>query len=364
MSKKRDTILWINHAISYFKNQGKAQKDMAAILGLEESRVSEMKTGKSLLSESQKQAIIEICGSPRRDPGRFEVALCYNKFDDFFSSFCDLMENRYLRNLIAFFQNKENQTNLLSHCIPVEDMESNYNEAITLSDIDALVRHDESNEIFQRYQMWLQNIDGAEHPNMSLLIDRISVDDKNSFHLLYQLWFTIQRCPTFVLSNTKQFNLNPIIHTEEIILTGKKILIIENNGKLNPINQPIIERFGSHEKLPSNELIKHDFWHSVHCELYLSEDMNYHLTIQLSNDYCIESFPYEDDISNTNHLDFEVSVGENDLLVVIENINSMELFSTIEDVRKWCALPIDNHFKLKKNIARSGGYVPGVRVLV
>lgn len=29
MSKKRDTILWINHAISYFKSQGKTQKDTA-----------------------------------------------------------------------------------------------------------------------------------------------------------------------------------------------------------------------------------------------------------------------------------------------------------------------------------------------
>lgn len=364
MSKKRDTILWINHAVSYFKNQGKAQKDMAAILGLEESRISEMKTGKSLLSDSQKQAISEICGSPRRDPGRFEIALCYNKLDDFFSSFCDLMENRYLRNLIVFFQNKENQTNLLSHCIPVEDMEGNYNETITLSDIDTLVRHDELNEIFQRYQMWLQNIDGAERPNMSLLIDRISVNDKNSFHLLYQLWFTIKRCPTFALSNAKPFNLSPVIHTEEIILTGKKVLIIENNGKVNPINQPIIERFGSHEHFPSNEFIKHDCWHSVHCELYLSEDMNYHLTIQLSNDFRIEYFPYDDDINNTNELDFEVCVKENDLFVVIENIDSKKLFPIIEDVRKWCALPIDNHRTLKKNIARAGGYVPGARVLV
>lgn len=364
MSKKRDTILWINHAVSYFKNQGKAQKDMAAILDLEESRISEMKTGKSLLSASQKRAIIEICGSPRRDPGRFEIAHCYNNLGDFFSSFCDLMENRYLRNLIVFFQNKENQASLLSHCIPVEDMEGNYNETVTLSDIDTLVRHDELNEIFQRYQMWLQKIDGEERPNMYLLIDRISVDDKNSFHLLYQLWFTIQRCPTFVLSNDKPFNLSPVIHTEEIIITGKKVLIIENNGKINPINQPIIERFGSYGNIPSNEIIKHDHWHSVHCELYLSEDMNYHLTIQLSNNSFIESFPYEDDISNTNELDFEVCVKENDLLVVIENINSMELFSIIEDVRKWCALPIDNHFKLKKNIASSGGYVPGARVLV
>jgi len=57
-------------------------------------------------------------------------------------------------------------------------------------------------------------------------------------------------------------------------------------------------------------------------------------------------------------------VKENDLFVVIENIDSRKLFSIIEDVRKWCALPIDNHFELKKNIARAGGYVPGARVLV
>ncbi len=54
MSKKRDTILWINHAISYFKSQGKTQKDMSNVLCIEESRISEMKTAKRLLSPSER----------------------------------------------------------------------------------------------------------------------------------------------------------------------------------------------------------------------------------------------------------------------------------------------------------------------
>ncbi|WP_211253010.1 hypothetical protein [Vibrio pacinii] len=45
MSTKRDTILWIEHAISYFKTQGKTQKEMSKFLDLSESRISEMKVG-------------------------------------------------------------------------------------------------------------------------------------------------------------------------------------------------------------------------------------------------------------------------------------------------------------------------------
>ncbi|TOF42840.1 hypothetical protein CGJ22_25075, partial [Vibrio parahaemolyticus] len=55
--------------------------------------------------------------------------------------------------------------------------------------------------------------------------------------------------------------------------------------------QPIIERFGDGCRYPKNKCIKHDLWKTVRCELYLSEDMNYHLLIHLSHEYKICSYP-------------------------------------------------------------------------
>ncbi|EJF4458711.1 hypothetical protein MT303_002819 [Vibrio parahaemolyticus] len=368
MSKKRDTILWINHAISYFKSQGKTQKDMSNVLCIEESRISEMKTAKRLLSPSERQSIIDFCGAPRRESGRFEHALCFNSVDTFVASFDELMENRYLRELIRFFQDHENQANLLSKCIPIEDENGNYIETIRLSDIDEMIRDDDLEDTFQRYHHWLKNQNENSCLKMPVFNSSVLVEDKDVFHLIYQLWMLVKQCPTFLLATEESFNLNPVVDVEEVVITGEKVLLIENSSKPKPVNQPIIERFGDGRRYPNNKCIKHDLWQSIRCELYLSEDMNYHLLIHLSHEYQICSYPdtekYGDGAVHMSELTWQTDVDENDLLVVIENINSLKLFSIIEDVRKWCGLPIDNHLELKRRIAKSGGYVPGARVLV
>ncbi|WP_025524914.1 hypothetical protein [Vibrio parahaemolyticus] len=115
-----------------------------------------MKTAKRLLSPSERQSIIDFCGAPRRESGRFEQALCFDNVDTFVASFGELMENRYFRELIRFFQDHENQTNLLSKCIPIEDENGNYIETIRLPDIDEMIRDDDLEDTFQKYHHWLK----------------------------------------------------------------------------------------------------------------------------------------------------------------------------------------------------------------
>ncbi|UAL43978.1 helix-turn-helix transcriptional regulator [Shewanella inventionis] len=115
---KHDTILWINHAITYFKSIDKTQKDMAKALGLEESRVSEMKSGSGVISTNLMTKIVEYCGSPRRNPGRYLEVELYNDIENFFNSFESTTANRFYRKLLALIKNEDLYLNFLDLISP------------------------------------------------------------------------------------------------------------------------------------------------------------------------------------------------------------------------------------------------------
>ena len=389
MSTKQETIILINHAISYFKNQGKTQKDLAKALSIEESRISEMKTGRSLLSTSDKKSILDFCGHPRRDPGRYEKALCYKSVEEFTSQFGDLMKNHYIRQLIQYFQKTEHKTQLVQavrECTKyneyinnlVQNIAKNYVPKtvteITPSYIDELVRQPSSISVFQQYEnKWIKEKAHSRYKyTTSLTNNVVTIESQKIIHKLYLLWQVVQHHPDFRLSDESPLELPLLKNLEEVVITGENVLALYksdpySNYHPHSINNHSVQLFGYPENY-EDDLPKPNVWKSLRSEIILSEELNYYFSVHLClNSLPTVNFPPEldfDDDRAFGFIDGTANVQPSDLFVIIGKVPHQNLFKEIDEVRKWFCLPEDSHFELKRNIAKAGGYVPGARVLV
>ncbi|QYJ85842.1 helix-turn-helix transcriptional regulator [Shewanella mesophila] len=383
---KNDTILWINHAITYFKSIGKTQKDMAKLLGIEESRLSEMKGGSGLISQNLMVKIVEYCGAPRRNPGRYEEVELYNDLQQFFDNFKSITVNRFYRKLQKLIKNDDIYSQLLDAVSPhelhykadKETIEAMLNELFISEEfldkcekyskvLLTTVGYDE--RPIEGFQWW--NIDEAGCRILS--IAGLIIKDFDSFKLLYLFSKLFSANLGFKFGSDTPLNLQPEVPSEPVILTGKCILIMKR-GSLEStiINSAFFDLIGKKKigielnkyrglKLKSEQYMP-DYWQEVRCELYLSDNMNYHFLIYLSPTYIGESADIDDDSGNP--LKWRGDVGPDDRLIIIRNVNSLSLYQKIEEIRKWFGLPDDSLFELKREIAKAGGYVPGARVLL
>lgn len=337
--QKQDTILWINHAINFFKNQDKTQKEMAVLLGLEESRISEMKSGKSNMLPSTKRLINELCGTPRQEPGRWERVYISESVESFITNFDDFDLNNYLRKGLQGLKGQENKAEFLKNCT-FRDSDHD----VSFSDIDEFVRHDGFKDAYQECQEKLKRQHYYERQTLSVGDIAIRIDNQETFEWLEIVWLLAEKDPEFTITNIDQYNINPILQIQEVVLTGRKVLVIEKNIKPKSYS-----------------------WQNVRIELYLSQNTNYHLLVHLSDRdiraVTVDIEKYGDSALGVDECNLLVDVEDEDSLVLIENINSLDLFTTIDDVRKWCGLPRDHFTELKRRIAKYGGHIPGVRVL-
>jgi hypothetical protein len=397
---KHDTILWINHAIAYFKSIGKTQKDMAKILGLEESRVSEMKVGSGTISPNLMDKIIEYCGSPKRNPGHYVEVELYDGLDDFFDKFKDVTLNRFHRKLLKLATNEEIYHHLLSligapnlhYKIDKKIIESQLNEMFLSEEhLDKWKKYSEfirlnhkcfddskevkllRNELFQCQledkPLWTP---GSRDGFMTLDIGGVKMGTLDVFKLLFLYYKLIELNADFKFGNLTTPNIQPEVHIEPVILTGQRILTMKSHSlESAQITSGIYELFGKNKDLfqlsSQNKLglkpeqYMPDYWSCARCELYLSENMNYYILIQLSHKPIME-WAYEDDDSLSENKWFG-SI-EPDDRVIICNINSLRLYECIEEIRKWFGLPSDSLLEVKQKIAKAGGYVPGAKVLL
>ncbi|AGH80924.1 hypothetical protein PCNPT3_04910 [Psychromonas sp. CNPT3] len=387
---KHDTILWINHAIAYFKSIEKNQKDLAKELGIEEARISEMKIGKGTILPSLMTNIVDLCGAPRRNPGRYEEVELYDDLDSFFDSYIDVTEDRFYRKILKIFKNKE-YIKIIIHNIFSEEFRNENNKLeetdyLALKQINEIIKNTEFIDICSKCQKNLfeltgfynfawANRKGTYRDKEHLEIDGFCVRSRGDFHFLYLLWLVVEKYPDFKLGGKNNVNTPPYKELTPIVLTGNRLLIgtRDTNNFRTRINKEIEGKFGCSyrypklfdydspfEKFKLNNKIEPapDAWFEVIYEVYLSENMNYHLLIHLSFD------SVEQSIIDAEFNDNEFIVKPADRVVVIHNINSLDLFRKIEEIRKWIGLPKDNNYILKQQIAKAGGYVPGARVLI
>jgi transcriptional regulator with XRE-family HTH domain len=383
---KQDTILWINHAITYYKSIDKTQKDMAKALGIEESRVSEMKGGNGVISPNLMTKIVKYCGAPKRNPGRYEEVELYDDLDSFFDNFKGVTVNRFHRKLLKLAKNEEFYQQLLS-LISTPDLHYKTDKKIIESQLNELFLSEEYLEKCNNYSEVLRNTVGYDERPIEnfqwwniddrglhiLSVAGIVIGDFDTFRLLYLFSKLFEAKLGFKFCGESPLNVHPKVSTEPVILTGKRILIIKSGSLKNAgVNTTVSEMFGNnvnHNKLNEYRGLKlkpeqymPDCWEEARCELYLSEDMNYHFLLQLSPRIIAEWVPIDEE--SQSDLAYFGHVLPNDRLIVIRNINALSLYQQIEDVRKWFGLPSDSLFELKQEIAKAGGYVPGARVLL
>ncbi|WP_299020998.1 helix-turn-helix transcriptional regulator [uncultured Photobacterium sp.] len=400
---KHDTMLWINHAIANFKSLGKNQKDLAARLGVEESRLSEMKSGAGVISPVLMEKIVDLCGAPRRNPGRFETVELYDSLDTFFELFGPVTENRFLRQLLKTFNSKAYIDLIIKHCELEEGSHECTNDedrrSLIMSRIDELVRSEEFNVICDEYNEHLRTQssslsdngvfrwENCQHSKSSYRNDHLKmsglcISNSHSFHAMYLLWLLVGKFDNYRLGSNEAVNLSHIKELSPVVLTGNKLISICNDYCVKSlINDGVKTVYGLadnyteiHEcrsiynrNFRDADKISHtpDMWRDVRCELYLTENMNYHLLIHLAPKHIITGLDmstYDENASVCENSYFGI-IQKEDRAAVITNINPLELFRQIEEVRKWCGLPEDSYYELKKEIAKAGGYVPGAKVL-
>jgi len=391
---KHDTILWINHAVANFKGLGKNQKDLAEQLGIEPERVSEMKSGKGTISPNLMYKIVDLCGAPRRNPGRFEYAEIYNDLESFFSGFDLVTENRFYRKLLKSLTSQEYINVILNKCkleeMSNEDMVQSDTRTLILDRVNSLIKDNEFVDLCYQYQhhliessyfstfKWGYSDYAWGNKREKLKMGGLFIQNTLIFHCLYLIWLLTNKVSNFKFGDTSSLNLNLIKDLSPVVMTGKRILTIQSeytNFELN-LNKEIAQKLGCISNYPKlhdysclfdkddNKIEPQpDHWGDLRGEIYLSENMNYHVLIHFSYGTVEYNEPLTEE-HYVEHNDREPIVKTKDRIAVITNINALDLFRTIEEIRKWYGLPVDHHYELQQNIAKAGGYVPGARVLM
>ncbi|MDE1317807.1 helix-turn-helix transcriptional regulator [Vibrio aestuarianus] len=392
---KNDLILWVTHAIAHFESLGKKQKDLAHALGIEATRLSEMKTGKGTLSPNLIERITELCGAPRRNPGRFEYAELYPDLDTFFSNLLPVTENRFYRKILTMLSNSDYLDAIINHCSSNEadDLETPVSREQTIYNINSLITNKEFQSVCLNYQKhlldsglswtfkWANTEKQGWNSKDKLTIENVTISDERIFHSLYLAWRLKQYVIEYEFGNERLININPTKDRTSIVMTGDRILTLQSESSVNyPINKEIEKILGSassykdihssHSPFGEQPIFsrrkqepKPDWWGDIRCEVYLSENMNYHFLIHMT----AETMEFEDQNIleyPTDLNDREPIVQPNDRIAIITNISSLELYRQVEELRKWVGMPSDNLYKLKQKIAKAGGYVPEAIVLL
>lgn len=365
---KEESIRWINHAIAFYESQGKKQKDLAEDFGIPESRLSELKNVQKPLkvSPSQVEQIIKLCGSPKRDPGRFEYAELYDSLESFFEQYISVTLNRFHRDVYENFLNKHVVDRVVEGCCFEYENKNQQFEAI-----NQLVRSTEFADICKDTE-FNSKVNGSEVETFSHGTKSygLTICDKETFHRLRQLCSLVEVLPDFRLGTHFSKGLNLVVPKTELVLTGHRIAAFMPEHRMfdYPVNRLVEEKLSSLMSgylSTSRPMAKLDSWYTIRVEVYLSENMNYHLLIHMSDsDLSPSDLSHESTIPDGfAWCNYDAAVGENDRIAVISNVSTLKLFETIEELRKWQGLEQNNLYELKQNIAKAGGHVPGAHVL-
>ncbi|QUM78817.1 hypothetical protein HWV00_21325 (plasmid) [Moritella sp. 24] len=394
---KEESMLLIQHAISAYLNEGKNQKELGELLGIDGSRISEAKIGKWKLSPSQRQVIIDNYGYPRRGKGQYINAEIYNSVTEFLGDYEESSNQRLKHKLYSFFRS-ENFQRELSFC--VKRAASSSKESSLLYRIDELLSLSETKswyEYIKENNINLYPSDSVFHraspdrkvEDIDVYVIQVglsTIDTSTGFiaanpypefmAILYRMaGFKYELMPEFCFD--KNFDIEPVT-LNELVITGDVVLELRPNSDLYdvcdeddddsnilrgqaslPFNKLSANLFGRHDFLyelknkpdmNSKSHYKPDNWSRIVLRLYLSESMNYHLWIRLDNG---------------NEINTLRAISRNGEVrnIVIKDLCRLDFLNEMELIRKWCGYDCDMSADLKHELAKLGGYIPGAKVL-
>jgi hypothetical protein len=374
---KEESMLLIQHAISAYFNEGKNQKELGTLLGIDGSRISEGKIGKWKLSPSQRQIIIDNYGYPRRGKGQYIKAEVYDTVTDFIDDYEESSKKRLKRRLYELLMRKDYQDVIVSHFKKSEAMLQLYGNGskppepmvCDISIIEKLLSQPET-------KMWYDNYRDCSHYNISSFKSLLtSVDTRLPKYSNDDFQKILYRIAQFKFELMPEFSFFcdvdvPSIPRKELIITGDEVLNFKSNcsgvefnntaGLLGQFKQEIT--FVSNAIPKGSEINeKPDHWGCATLKLYLSESMGYHLWIRLDPFFHHDEF----DLQETKMVKRLDGIIEDGLVrnIVIKDLCRINFLKEIEIIRKWCGWHHDFNDDIKRKVAKVGGYVPGAEVL-
>lgn len=418
----KDKVLWINHAIAYYESIGKNQKQLAADIGLEESRISELKRGKGAFSPTLRENIIDLCGAPQRAPGRFEIAEFYPSLEDFLSAIPEEAVTRYnqkaaywleektefiLKNQILweadFYKEPEPTT---PGVVAFKDFDEVDRASITQKEEDAaklthlnrLLGRKDVGLLFKQFETLRAAISTTgKHYEEELNLLARKLNDKTGccrenhqltklFICWYLMWRLRQSAPSYRFGQPNQAALFEHVPLEEVILTGDRVMAFSSDVNKSPLSQteggPILfshTHYISNQKLRRNDAyFTGDIWPQIRFEVYLGENLTYHFLFHFSglnqprNDSHLNipslTVPTKNQTEDPDPTELpehekDITVKTSDRIAVIPNIAATQLYVQIQQVRKAFGLSEDSLYTLKSAIAKAGGHIPGARIL-
>jgi hypothetical protein len=177
--------------------------------------------------------------------------------------------------------------------------------------------------------------------------------------------------PEFEFDSESNSGLDLVVPKTPLVLTGNRIAAFMPNS--TRFDYPANRLVKSEQSVlvsgylsTAKPIPKLDYWQTIRVEIYLSENMNYHILIHMSDgDLNPRDLSHEHlIIEGFEWSNYDAVFGEKDRIAVIKNVNTLDLFRKIEELRKWQGLEEDNLYELKQNIAKAGGYIPGAQVLI
>lgn len=356
---KEESIRWVNHAIAFYHNLGKTQKELANHLGIKPSRLSELKNPQHSLtvSPTQMKSIVELCGAPKRDEGRFEYAEVYDSLALFFDQYLAVTLDRFHQNLFRYFSDQETLDELAKSTKANHDTKE-----LTYKAIAQYVKSPEFGDLMEG-----ESTSEHQYYELSQQYD-LSIDDRQTIHKLRLLHSLLTALPSFQLGtvNTNQIKIR--ISNVPVVMTGKRIIAFlpETTCFDYPANQHVKNAFK--HLIPngySPSVPKPEEWSTIRVEVYLSENMNYHVLIHMAeSDLRPTDMSYQPTtVTEFGHYNYDSFVGKKDRIAIIKNINTLELFDQIEALLKWQGIEAGSLYELKQNIAKAGGHVAGALVL-
>ncbi|WP_257274500.1 helix-turn-helix transcriptional regulator [Endozoicomonas sp. SESOKO4] len=395
-----ESKLFIHHALESVKSSGGNQKQLAELLGIEETRLSEAKNGRYSITPSAKQMIIEHFGMPRPGKGVYVKGEVYDSLDEFICNYEQSSLDRHLSRLAKTFSRSDYQEIAcgLFYCL-VDNVSASEKRDLKIKMINGILNDDRFVEWGKKVSSYIYGVENPacnshksyddppeplpdfsselENDLLKGFIDSerklFSFPKGRDIHkeefrnTFYWLWLLKYHMPEFKFG----FPFDVKTHQmKQIVLTGRVIMDdTHQTEKVRDINlhkaSEVSTQYSRYEKLghvpylgryvhpevsidPQSKInSKPDYWPITHLKLFMNESMEYHLWIKLARDYQYSDSPQMAD--------------ERD--IIIRKIHWKDLFSDIEKIRKWVGAANSPEESIKTQIALAGGFIPGAEVL-
>jgi hypothetical protein len=109
---KEFSIALITHAVAKLRFEGKPEKEIAELLGIDASNIPKYKSGESKLSQTSIKLLLETYGAPRMAEGRYCLADVHPTVDDYIQAYDKKISMEFFRQIAPLMQSRAFQKEL------------------------------------------------------------------------------------------------------------------------------------------------------------------------------------------------------------------------------------------------------------